>query len=400
MKTHKIFAILTSALIFGACNFSEEKTSETKQIDGTYRIEMVLNDSVNLPFILNFTKHNSKPVAELINGDENIRIEELYQNADSLHLTLPVFGSKLAFNILDSNTLSGDFTSPNRAEDYKIKLIGKKAKNRFEGNSEAIDAQYKVTFGNDSSDLAIGLFNTKNGVVSASFATETGDYRFIAGVVQNNKLMMSCFDGAHAFYFNADVKGDSLVNGNFYSGNHYQTTWNAVKNSEFELTAANNLTSPLEANATINKEINGVSIPSKTAKITAVQILGTWCPNCMDETKYYVNELYPEYKNKGLEIIALAFEQNGTDSLKNARIERFKRDLGVMYPVTIAGTASKTEASEMFPMLSKIISFPSTIFLNEKGEILRVHTGFYGPGTGKYYSDYKTETKAFLDTYL
>ena len=42
-------------------------------------------------------------------------------------------------------------------------------------------------------------------------------------------------------------------------------------------------------------------------KIIVVQIMGTWCPNCLDESKYYA-DYYSKNKDKGIEIIALAFE--------------------------------------------------------------------------------------------
>lgn len=400
MKLAKLISLIAGAYIVCSCNSNSGESKTDTDPLGTYRIEMLLNDSTSLPFNLALTKHNSIVKAQLFNADETISSEEVNLTGDSLLITLPVFGSKLSFKILDNNTLDGVFTSPNRPSDYKIKLAGKKEGKRFDATSTPFSGRYKATFGNDSTDLAIGIFNFKNGNVHATFATETGDYRFIEGVVENGKLKMSCFDGAHAFYFDAIVKGDSLVNGNFYSGNHYQTTWNAAKNNDFQLTAATNLTSVLDGTAIINKNINGFAIPVSTAKITAVQILGTWCPNCMDESRFYATTLYPEYKNKGLEIVGLAFEYHGSDSIINARIERFKRDLGIEYPILIAGTDNKSVASDMFPQLSKIISFPSTIFLNQKGEVLRIHTGFYGPGTGEYYDEYIKETREFLDSHL
>lgn len=400
MKLVMLIALISGAYILCSCDSNSVETEMDNDPFGKYRIEMLLNDSTSLPFNLSLTKHNSTVKAELFNANETITSEEVILNNDSLLITLPVFGSKLSFNLLNNNTLNGTFTSPNRPLDYKIKLTGKKEGKRFDATSTPFSGRYKTTFGNDSTDLAIGIFNFENGKVEATFATETGDYRFIEGVVANGKLKMSCFDGAHAFYFDADVKGDSLVNGNFYSGNHYQTTWTAVKSNDFQLRDATNLTSLLDEAAIISKNINGFTIPVATAKITAVQILGTWCPNCMDESRFYASTLYPEYKTKGLEIVGLAFEYSASDSIKNARIERFKRDLGIEYPVLIAGEASKTIASDMFPQLSKIISFPSTIFLNDKGEVLRIHTGFYGPGTGKYYDEYIKETREFLDSHL
>ena len=42
-------------------------------------------------------------------------------------------------------------------------------------------------------------------------------------------------------------------------------------------------------------------------------------------------------------------------------------------------------------MLNEISSFPTSLFLNEKGEIVFIHTGFNGPGTGDVFKNYKKE---------
>jgi len=43
-------------------------------------------------------------------------------------------------------------------------------------------------------------------------------------------------------------------------------------------------------------------------KVVVVAISGSWCPNCHDEAQYLV-ELYAKYHDKGLEIVALDFEE-------------------------------------------------------------------------------------------
>ena len=43
-------------------------------------------------------------------------------------------------------------------------------------------------------------------------------------------------------------------------------------------------------------------------KVVLVQLMGSYCPNCLDETKFY-SKYYEANKDKGLEIVALAFEK-------------------------------------------------------------------------------------------
>jgi hypothetical protein len=51
-------------------------------------------------------------------------------------------------------------------------------------------------------------------------------------------------------------------------------------------------------------------------------------------------------------------------------------------------------------MLNKVISFPTSIYIGKDGKVKRIHTGFNGPGTGSYYSDYVKATTALVEYLL
>jgi hypothetical protein len=48
-------------------------------------------------------------------------------------------------------------------------------------------------------------------------------------------------------------------------------------------------------------------------------------------------------------------------------------------------------------MLSQVLSFPTTIFIDKKGEVRKIHTGFSGPATGKYYTRYVEEFNILMN---
>ena len=52
------------------------------------------------------------------------------------------------------------------------------------------------------------------------------------------------------------------------------------------------------------------------------------------------------------------------------------------------------------PMLSKVISYPTTIYLDRKGKVRKIHTGFNGPATGEKYLSFQKEFNAFMETLL
>ena len=132
-----------------------------------------------------------------------------------------------------------------------------------------------------------------------------------------------------------------------------------------------------------------------------VQIMGTWCPNCMDETKFLVNYL-KENDHPDLEFISLAFEYARTEEDAFKGIERLHNRVGVTYPVLLAqyGTSSKSKANEKLPMLNHVLSYPTTIFIDRKGEVRKIHTGFNGPATGEKYTEFVKDFDSFVKELL
>jgi hypothetical protein len=67
------------------------------------------------------------------------------------------------------------------------------------------------------------------------------------------------------------------------------------------------------------------------------------------------------------------------------------------YEVLLAGLYEKEYAQKTLPMLSAVLSFPTTIYLDKNHKVRKVHTGFSGPGTGIYYEKFVDEFNAFMD---
>lgn len=127
--------------------------------------------------------------------------------------------------------------------------------------------------------------------------------------------------------------------------------------------------------------------------------MGTWCPNCLDESKFYVNYL-KENSNSNVKVIGLAFEVAKTKEAAFKRMKRLKDRIGIEYPLLLAdfgNIADKAMAQSKLPMLNHILSYPTTIFLDKKGTVRKIHTGFNGPATGKKYDEFKIEFNQFMN---
>ena len=52
------------------------------------------------------------------------------------------------------------------------------------------------------------------------------------------------------------------------------------------------------------------------------------------------------------------------------------------------------------PALNTFLAFPTTIFIDKQGRVVRIHTGYTGPATGDHYTQFVTEVKTTLDRLL
>lgn len=132
-------------------------------------------------------------------------------------------------------------------------------------------------------------------------------------------------------------------------------------------------------------------------KVVVVQIMGTWCPNCLDETKYYT-KFYEANKDKAIAFVALAFEYAKTEEKAFESIARLQDKLEIKYPILLAqyGTSDKLKAQEKLPMLNHVLSYPTSIFIDKTGKVRKIHTGFNGPATGGKYEEFKREFERFV----
>jgi len=401
----KVLLLIILAFIF-SCN---SNTGKSKLANGDWLFELQIdkeNPELTIPF--NVEVKNPKHL-EIKNADERIVVNEITYKADSVFMRMPVFGSEFKGKI-SKNSISGAYFNYNKAKISPIPFTASfDVEERFQTTAKpTVDCtgNWQANFGSvENPDPAIGIFNQRGNIVTGTFLTEVGDYRYLEGVINGNNLQLSCFDGAHAFLFTSELNDDK-IEGTFYSGNTWKQKWTAQKTDNPELGDMKALTFLKPgyyklAFAFPNDKGETVSLDNERYqnKVVIVQIFGTWCPNCMDETRYLV-ELHKKYNSQGLEIIGLDFEPKTDFDYFKKRITRFRKDLEVPYELALAGPANKKMAAKALPMLNKVISYPTAIFMDKTGKVREIHTGFSGPGTGKNYEYYKKETEELIEKLL
>jgi thiol-disulfide isomerase/thioredoxin len=383
--------------------------------NGTWRATIERNDGKKIVF--NFITKDSagKKILYVINGKEHLLVDSIISRDDSLFIQMPFFESGFAAKLNSDGNLQGEW----------IKHYGKRIlrlpfeaefnnKNRFkvtEPSVANISGTWLSTFtSGDRTSTFVTTFKQDGSHLSGAVLDPTGDFRFLDGVVSGDSLKLSTFDGGNAYLLTAKIDNQNTISGGkFYAGATGVSEWTSERNDTASVTDNfNNANEPLS-----NTRLNFSFPDSKTGKmisinddrfknkVVVVQILGSWCPNCMDETKF-LSDYYNKNHQRGFEVIGLAYERTPDFKASQKALMPFEKRLNVQYPILITGVAvgDTNLTQKTLPQIKKIKAFPTSIFIDKKGYIRKIDSGFNGPATGEYYTKFKKEFEQFVEKLL
>lgn len=407
MNLKTIIATLSCAVLLQAAS------AQTKLKTGVWRGALTTKSANEIPFNFEVKDTAGKQQLAIINGAERFKVTDVTSRGDSVFIQMPLFNSEFKLK-LDGDKLKGNWVRHLASQDLLVpfaaepntawRFLKNPAKPAFNAGG-----RWSAIIGEgEGRDTTVGEFKQVGDKLTGTFLTTTGDYRYLEGIVSGDKLYLSCFDGGHAYTFTATIKDEqTITDGKFYAGYSSVQSWAAVKDANAKLPDAYSLTALKPGFKKIDfsfKDINGKTVSLQDDryknKVVIVQILGSWCPNCMDETAYMVN-YYKKYQPKGVEVVGLAYERT-TDFAKSQKaLQQVKNRFNVPYELLITGyTSDRAETSKSLPMLSKVVGFPTTIIIDKSGDVRKIHTGFNGPGTGEYYTVFINEFEKLTDDLL
>lgn len=337
------------------------------------------------------------------NGEERILVPDIHMGVDrrtardTLRIDFPVYDSHIEAQA-EEDAIEGYWVVHNR-KDYRIKFRALNGQPyRFfqlmDPPAADLSGVWNCTFEIDTDHPipAIGQFKQDSNYITGTFITATGDDRFLEGVVNGNRLFFSVFDGSHAYLYEAKIMPDGQLTGIYRSGNHYKTYWEGQRTGAVD---QKYLGDPLQLTKIKNNEPVTLNLQGAdgqpidiskgvwSGKPKILQVMGTWCPNCRDETTFLLDYLQ-QHPDPGFEILGIAFERH-TDTLKAyAAINTYREKLNIPYPIVYGGSNDKAKALATLPMLEKVVAFPTLIFLNRQNRVVAIHTGFAGPATSEY----------------
>jgi thiol-disulfide isomerase/thioredoxin len=403
------FAFVTALLIM-AC---QQKTPSLA--NGIWRGVLQTDSTIDIPF--NFEIYDSAGTTQIafLNGEERLNINEVSRIGDSIIIKTPLYDTEIRA-LSTGKGLSGIWIKHLPGGDQQMPFSAKWGRSwRY---SESLQPTNQVLAGRWSVQIvrpasadttfSVGEFTQNKNLISGTFLTNFGDYRYLSGEMDRDNLFLSSYNGSSATLFTGHFLDDNtIVNGKIYSGPTYVADWTAKRDSSAILPDSYSLTKLKEGESQLtfkfpDTEGQLVSINDDRFKnkVVIIQFLGSWCPNCMDETAF-LSPFYEKYKNKGVEIIGLAYERYAEPERAKKAVSNLMNRFQVSYPVLLTGFTNKpADVLKSIPELANFSAFPTTIIIDKEGRVRSIHTGFDGPATGKAYIDYITKFEQKINNLL
>ena len=409
MKMNRVLCLLTASLLTCIAISAQPVARQ-----GAWWGYLMRNDGRSIRFQFDVKTENKKLVIYIINASEHMRVDKVRMTKDSVFIEMPVFESAFAAKRISDKRWEGVWT---KAGSIKTQVMPFTAETQQSLPVETlkpavadISGRWSVTFtkGDQLSKPAIGEWQQKGNTLRGTILTPTGDYRFLSGIISGDSLQLSTFDGGHAYLFTAKLHGGrQITDGIFYSGATSSQPWVAEKNDQASLpdVAAMYVKEPDDKLhfrfMDLDKKWVSLSDERFKNKVVVLQIMGSWCPNCMDETAF-LSDYYRKNKQRGVEIIGLAYEYSTDFERSKKSIEKFKERFHVEYTLLNTGVtvSDSLRTEKTLPQLTQIKSFPSTIFLDKSGRVAKIRAGFEGPGTGIHYEELKKDFNETIDALL
>ena len=371
-------------------------------------------DGNSVPFSFNIALVKDKTIITLINAEELIIVDDFKkQSSDSLLITLPYFNASFEVATYNADQLEGYYIKTLNGKQIKASFIANWNQPRFiDYKPSKYDASgtWDVLLTNNQTNKimqSVGTFKQNvEGKVTGSFLTPTGDYRFLEGLVSGDTLKLSAFDGERVIYFEGRfINSTSIIEGKLIAGFGGSSKWEAKANPTAKLPNEYDYSKMRPGNTKLDfkfKDLDGkiVSLTDDEFKnkVVVIQLFGSWCPNCMDETRF-ITDYYKKNRSRGVEVIALAYERYDNPLEANFALKKYKKQFGIQYPILDTGVepSDPFKAEKSLPQIDKIAGYPSTIFIDRKGEVRKIHTGFSGPATGQFYTQYISNFNKYMD---
>lgn len=393
-QTPRLLFVLLFAALVASCDRTQD---EPPELEGVWRA-VLASPGGDLPFTLTIGPGPDGLTAQALSAGEEEPFSAVRQEGDRVTLEISWYDSEIDARFAGADRLEGVWRKTAAGgEDSRLDFSAERGRqDRFESERPAgfdVSGAWTTEFVDEDGTFPARAELAQTGDrVTGTILTATGDYRYLEGQVDGRRLRLSTFDGAHAFLFDATLGEDELLTGDFWSRDSYHATWTARRAGPEDA-----LPDPFEEVGLTDPErrfrfrfpdLEGAMVSSEDERFAGkpmlVDIFGTWCPNCNDAAPL-IAEWAREYGPRGLEVVGLAYEYTGDPERDAEMVRRYVERHDADYVHLLAGISDKAKASETLPDLTEILAFPTLVFLDREHRVVRVYSGFAGPGTGRHF---------------
>ncbi len=407
-----LFSLACASLL--VCTLASAQQAQFPK-EGRWRGEFVVNEH-RVPF--NFeVKGGSAENATftLINGSREDHFPVKQTAPDSIFVKMNTYDAALVAKIEPDGRLTGVYKSlvPNfRGNSLPFVAEWGKTYRYVEPGKDVAPAanlsgKWNINIiSKDPSANRVALLEQKGNRLTGVVMSVVGDTRELEGTVQGNEFWLSGFTGPSPVQLHGTIGEDKTISGEIGFGIYFSQKFEGSKTKKAELPDPYALTflKPGYTKFDFNlPDLDGKAVTLSDAKykgkVVIIDIVGTWCPNCTDQTAF-LSPWFKANKHRGVEAIAVGFEQK--DDLAYARytLGKLKEKYGIEYDILFGGIADKKVASKKFAALNKMMAFPTTIIIGRDGTVRQIHTGYTGEVTGKYYRQYVKKWNRDLDKWI
>ncbi|MEX1140483.1 MAG: TlpA disulfide reductase family protein [Bacteroidota bacterium] len=366
---------------------------------------MTLADQKQLPLRMSMNLGAQPPAGSFIVGDESTPIPEIEVTGDSIIVHISEYQAALR-GVWDGKEWKGNFFRY-RKDTLLLPFVARPGEPLREpthttpSTAIRLTGSFRVYYhepdGIDS--MSTAKFWSRGDSVFGTFIDPSGDHGLMAGIQRGDSAWVGRFIGWQANLLELYFEEGSWK-GKYYARQFPPEVFTLVPQPGAEKEQLDKrrtrLKEPRKPFRFEGLTIEGDTVRNNDArfrgKALIVDIMGTWCHNCLDEAPL-LQRLHEEFNDDGLEIVGLSFEVTEDAVTGRNNLAIYKKRHGLTFPLLFAGSLDANNVdSSLHSQLDDFFAYPTTLFIDRKGRVRDIHWGFKGPGTGE---DYQREVERF-----
>jgi thiol-disulfide isomerase/thioredoxin len=347
-----------------------------------------LPEGTQIPFEMNLSLAGPKPSGHFVVGNEKTPIPEISWDGKALDFQFSEYGADMHVT-WDGSQLSGEYR---RIRSSGTKVFPVRATPKSETAVASPNAPaagtYLVRFDDDKEgeSRTVAKLWSEAGTPYGTFIAPDGDYGLLKGAPNDNGIQLSRFTGWQAFAIEIHKNGT----GTFHAASlDMPKPFKLARYVDAPSLRETTMKNPASSFAFACSSLSGETVRNTDERFKGkgliVDIMGTWCHNCMDESPV-LQKIYTASGRDKLEMVGLSFEVKEDEALGRKNLSQYRDRFGLTYPLLYCGSVDDSNVDQKLKsQLENFFAYPTTLFIDKTGKVRTIHAGFHGPGTGDQY---------------